>query len=186
MRVEGEEDGRLFFITKTQLFIYIVHDLFNNWLQRPLDYGQEPKRTLPALPVQSRTFVSTRKASVRALHRTPAHVHPLAPESNVSFPSPSFNPRAEIMRRKISYSYHPQIGEMKICLEQRERPPWRLGLQFLSHIFLGGFMWQNTESCFVPPLVTLHPAPRVSFFFPFLLSGCLRCQPIAWHLLSCS
>lgn len=119
-------------------------------------------------------------ASICYLRSATAHVHILVPQSHSSIP------RAEIMRRKISCLHQPQIGEMKICLKQRERPPWRLGLRFLSHIFLGGFMWQNTESCFVPLLVTLHPLPIVFFFSPFLLSGCLCCQPIAWHLLSCS
>lgn len=61
-----------------------------------------------------------------------AHVHILVSQSNSSFFFS--NSRTEIMRRKISCLHQPQIGEMKICLKQRERPPWRLGLQFLSYI----------------------------------------------------
>lgn len=127
--------------------------------------------------------VSKCMTSLWGLRWAIAHVHILVSQSNSSFFF--FNSRTEIMRRKISCLHQPQIGEMKICLKQRERPPWRLGLQFLSYI-PWRFHVTKYRKLLCPSSCHVTPLTHSFFFFLFLLSGCLCCQPIAWHLLSCS
>ena len=110
--------------------------------------------------------VSKCMTSLCCLRWATANVHLWLPQLYTSF-IPFFfflDPRTEIMRRKISCLHQPQIGEMKICLKQRERPPWRLGLQFLSHIPWRFHVTKHRKllcpsSCHVTPLT--H-----SFFSP--------------------
>lgn len=125
-------------------------------------YWHEPKLTQCRLCLIIRTHILKRVTSIWALKWPITHVHPLVPKSGSSFfvfQSTRWNNEEENL-----LLVSPSNWRIEISLKQRERPPWRLGLQFLSHVFLWGFMWQNTESCFVPPLITLHPLPIV--FFP--------------------